>query len=201
MGGHILLLIGLKKECFPLSWCANKVKCVARSTMAAETLSSQEGLEDAIYHQELIDEILHLLFKIPIITYVDNRSVIEVLESTRQVDDKRLRIAISAIKESIFKYEIQLIKWCPGTSQLANSSAKKGAQSYLLPHTIQKCKIQHIDSKVYIDSYTISIDFLQIEELLIIHTVVFMDIYNNSAMTLQSHCQSPSKQKLITYEQ
>ena len=141
MGGHILLLIGLKKECCPLSWCANKVKCVARSTMAAETLSLQEGLEAAIYHQELIDEILHLLFKIPIIAYVDIRSVIEALESTRQVDDKRLRIAISAIKESIFKYEIQLIKWCPGTSQLANSSRKKGAQSCLLLHTIQKCKM------------------------------------------------------------
>ena len=96
----------------------------------------QEGLEDAIYHQELIDEILHLPFKIPITAYVDNRSVMEALESTRQVDDKRLRIDISGIKESTFKNEIQSIKWCPGASQFANTLTKKGAQSSLLLQTI-----------------------------------------------------------------
>ena len=59
--------------------------------------------------------------------------------TTRQVDDKRLRIDISAIKESFFfKNEIQSTKWCPGASQLANPLKKKGAQSNLLLHTIQK---------------------------------------------------------------
>ena len=72
MGRHILLLIGLHNECCPPSWCTNKIKRVVLSIIAAKTLSLQEGLEDAIYHQELIDEILHLPFKIPIIAYVDN---------------------------------------------------------------------------------------------------------------------------------
>ena len=52
-----------------------------------------------------------------------------------------MRIDISAIKESIFKNEIQSIKWCPGASQLANPLTKKGAQSNLLLHTIQKGRI------------------------------------------------------------
>ena len=82
MGRHILLLIGLHNECCPLSWCANKIKCVVLSIIATETLSLQEGLEDAIYHQELIDDIFHLPFKIQIIVYVDNLSIIEALEST-----------------------------------------------------------------------------------------------------------------------
>ena len=54
----------------------------------------------------MIDEILHLPFKIPITAYVDNRSIIEALESTKQVDDKHLRIDIGALKELIFKNEI-----------------------------------------------------------------------------------------------
>ena len=83
MGGYILSLIGSNNKCCPLSWCANKIKHVVQSTIAAKTLSLQEGLEDAIYHQELIGEILHLPFKIPIIAYVDNCSVIEALESTK----------------------------------------------------------------------------------------------------------------------
>ena len=66
--------------------------------MQPKHLSLQEGLEDAIYHQKLIGEILHLPFKIPIIAYVDNCSVIEAPESTKYVDDKRLRIDISEIK-------------------------------------------------------------------------------------------------------
>ena len=101
-------------------------------------LSLQEGLEDAIYHQELIGEILHLPFKIPIIAYVDNCSVIEAPESTKYVDDKRLRIDISEIKESVSKNEIQSIKWCPGASQLTNPLTK--VLNSLL-HTIQKGRI------------------------------------------------------------
>ena len=64
MGEHILLLIGLNNECCPLSWCAKKIERVVRSTIQ-QTLSLQEGLEDAIHHQDLIDKILHLPFKIP----------------------------------------------------------------------------------------------------------------------------------------
>ena len=54
-----------------------------------------------------------------------------------------MRIDISAIKDisAIFKNEIQSIKWCPGASQLANPLTKKGAQSNLLLHTIQKGRI------------------------------------------------------------
>ena len=77
-------------------------------------------------------------FKIRIIAYIDNRSVIEALESTKQADDKRLRIDISAIKESILKNEIKSVKWYPRMSKLAKTLTKKGDQSNLLLHTTQK---------------------------------------------------------------
>ena len=81
-------------------------------------------------------------FKIRIIAYIDNCSVIEALESTKQADNKRLRIDISAIKESILKNEIKSVKWCPRTSKLAKTLTKKGAQSNILLHTTQKGRIK-----------------------------------------------------------
>ena len=51
---------------------------------------------------------------LPIVAIVDNKSVNEALNSTKMVDDKRLRLDIAAIKESIRKNEVNEIKWAPG---------------------------------------------------------------------------------------
>ena len=91
-----------------------------RSTLAAETLSLQEGLEDAVYLHHLLRELLCLQDKaLPIIAYVDNKSLVEAVHSTKLVDDKRLRLDIGAIKESLHKREVVAIHWLPGMEQIA----------------------------------------------------------------------------------
>ena len=72
-----------------------------------------------------------MLFKqstVPIIVFVDNRDVVDAVYSTKLVDDKRLRIDISSLKEFISNGEIDVIRWCPGALQLANGMTKKGAK-------------------------------------------------------------------------
>ena len=50
----------------------------------------------------MLEDILGLQHKIiEIEAFVDNKSVIEAILSTRLVEDKRLRIDIAAIKESL----------------------------------------------------------------------------------------------------
>ena len=94
-------------KCCPLSGHANKIKRVVRSTIAAEALSLQEGLECGFYYRKMIEDMLDITTKtIPIIAYVDNKSVIEVVYSTKLVDDKRLRVDIAAISESLARNEI-----------------------------------------------------------------------------------------------
>ena len=93
-------------KCCPLFWHANKIKRVVRSTIAAEALSLQEGLECGSCYRKFIEDILGISNKtIPIIAYVDNKSVIEAVYSTKLVDDKRLRIDIAAISESLSRDE------------------------------------------------------------------------------------------------
>ena len=50
----------------------------------------------------MLENIIGIPHKtIPIIAYVGNKSVIEAVHSTKLVDDKRLRVDIVAISESL----------------------------------------------------------------------------------------------------
>ena len=137
MGAHIVFLVGTGNRCCPLSWTANKIKRVVRSTIAAEALSLLEGIEDAIFLRTLIEELFQFSSgTIPVDAVVDNKSVVEAIYSTRMVEDKRLRIDISAIKQ-FTESDVRSIQWCPGTMQLANSLAKRGAQTKQILDTFQ----------------------------------------------------------------
>jgi hypothetical protein len=139
---HVIWIVDNDSNSCPISWQANKIKRVVRSTIAAEALSLQDGLESSFYHRRIIEDILGLKHKtIPIEAYIDNKSVVEAVYSTKLVDDKRLRIDIAAIAESLASKEVDNIKWCPGDKQLANCMTKFGASSYELLQVIQTEKM------------------------------------------------------------
>ena len=76
----------------------------------------------------MLENILGIHHKtIPIIAYVDNKSVREAVSSTKLEDDKRLRVDIAAISESLARSEVSEIKWCPGNIHLADCMTKRGA--------------------------------------------------------------------------
>ena len=123
--GIIVLLTSSTGVC-PLSWRANKIKRVVRSTLAAETLAMQEGVDEAIYLQHLMSEVMPQE-EIPIDIYVDNRSLIDAITSTKLVADRRLRIDIASLKQTLEK--VRKVLWVPGQEQLADCLTKKGAYS------------------------------------------------------------------------
>ncbi len=100
-------------------------------------LSLQEGLEDVLYLRSLLLEILGMHIRLPIIAYTDNRGVIDARNLTGLVSDKRLRLDVSAIKEAREKMEISDVKWCPGSSQLANCMTKRGVGGKVLLSALQ----------------------------------------------------------------
>ena len=130
---YIVWLMDCHGKCSPLSWHAGKIKRVVRSTIAAEALSLQEGLESGFYYRKMLEDIFGISTKtIPVIAYVDNKSVIEAVYSTKLVDDKRLRVDIAAISQSLAKNEVNEIKWCPGKVHLADCMTKHGTSGYSL---------------------------------------------------------------------
>lgn len=70
---------------------------MVRSSISAEALELQEGIESAFYYRHIIEEVAGNPSKtVSIIAYVDNKSVMEAVYSTRLVHDKRLRVDIAA---------------------------------------------------------------------------------------------------------
>ena len=73
--------------------------------------------------------------------YVDNKSIIEAILSTRLVEDKRLRVDVAAIKESLQLHDVKKIQWVPGHLQLANPMTKQGASGFNLLKVLQSGKM------------------------------------------------------------
>ena len=137
-GAYIVWMMDKTGNCCPIAWNAHKIKRVVRSTLAAEMLSLGEGLEAGFYYRQMLEEILGLDFKtINIETYVDNKSIIEAVSSTRMVEDKRLWVDIATIQELLKFQEFNRIQWVPGHLQLANVMTKRGASGFHLLKVLQ----------------------------------------------------------------
>ena len=139
VGGQLIFLTDKNKSVALLDWHSGKVKRVVRSTLAAETLSLVEGLESAIYHRVLMSELSGKNTESFVIdAIIDNKSCVEALRSTSQIDDKRLRIEMGEIKELLHDRVIKEVSWVDGSAQIADCLTKKGASGLLLQQIIQK---------------------------------------------------------------
>ncbi len=137
-GAHMVWLVDdTNGRCCPITWHARKIKRVVRSTIAAEALSIQEGLESSVYYKQMVEEVLDISIHVPTVAYTDNISVIEALLSTKLVDDKRLRVDIAAIQEFLETSNKHEVRWCSGDNQLANCLTKQGASGYQLLEVLQ----------------------------------------------------------------
>ena len=106
--GHVIFLVDEYQQAAPLSWTANKVKRVVSSTLAAETLSLHECLNTAEYIRFMLAEAMKVdSITIPIHAHVDNDDLYKALHSTSMVSDKKLRIDIASIKQTMSEGDIQ----------------------------------------------------------------------------------------------
>ena len=111
----------------PIQWQSTCLKRIPKSTLAAETIAAVEGLEAAYLISKLFSEILFNSKKsVPVEVVTDNLSLYEAAHSTTSIQDKRLRIELGIIRESIAKEEIQL-KWVKTEFQLADCLTKQGS--------------------------------------------------------------------------
>ena len=144
--GHVIFITGKDGKSCPLSWTSNKVKRKVSSTLAAETLSLHDSLDEAIYLNSLIcetcfDNKCHTT-NIPIVAHTDNRSLHENLHSTKQVHEKRLRVNIAEIRRLLAEKEVKAVMWIQSSNQIADILTKKG---------VNPCAILDIFKKAHID--------------------------------------------------
>ena len=61
--------------------------------------------------------------------YVDNKSLVDALQSCKNVEDRRLRIDIAVLRDMLERREVEEVSWVNTSMQLADCLTKKGASS------------------------------------------------------------------------
>ena len=133
--GSIVFITG-NGRCAPISWMSRRVKRVVKSTLAAEGLALGDGLSEAIYLSSILQEMI-LVPKLPIIGITDHAGLHKNLNSTKLVDDKRLRVDLASIKEDLASGVVSEVALCESSMQLADALTKRGASGVKLLAVLQ----------------------------------------------------------------
>ena len=112
-----------------LAWQSRTLKRVVKSTLTEET-ALQEVIEAAIMIKTMFLEILNVDAPnqiLPIKCVTDSKSLHHAVYSTKTLTEKRLKIELCAIRESLEKQEIHSVIWVCSEDQLADCHTKEGA--------------------------------------------------------------------------
>ena len=83
-----------------MAWQSRKLKRVCSSTLAAEALAAIEAVNHGFLFKEILSEICHCN-DITIRVLTDNKSLFQTVPLLTVVEDKRLRIDIASLRESV----------------------------------------------------------------------------------------------------
>ena len=106
---------------------SGKVRRVVKSTLAAETLPLLDSAESAMNTAATIKEITKS--SIEIHSKVNNKSLVDAIYSSKNIEDRRLRISIAVIKDMLKNSELSGISWVASAMQLADCLTKRGAST------------------------------------------------------------------------
>ena len=128
-GGFISLLVDKNGFYCPVAWQSRKIRRVVKSTIAAECLAAVEAAEITLYIATVLIEILQSSTPIETCVLCDNRNLVNSVHSSTNLEDKRLLIDVSIIRDMLERKELTQFMWVPTEHQLANSLTKQGASS------------------------------------------------------------------------
>ncbi|XP_018008572.1 uncharacterized protein LOC108666247 [Hyalella azteca] len=127
-GGHVIFIVDSDGKRCPVTWQYKRLRRVVKSTLAAETLALLDSAEAGVYIATLLAECLNLsVGDFVVKCFVDNRSLVDAVHSTKAIEDKHLRINMAVLRDMLSKRDIQSITWVRSSLQLANVLTKIGA--------------------------------------------------------------------------
>ncbi len=141
--GYIVFILGKNNHCCPLTWKSGKARRVVKSTIGAETMALLDAMDESLYQKEILCQILSLSKNdLPIVGVVDHQGLWEAVRSTKLVEDRRLRIELAGVKESLQRGEIMEIRLCTSGEMLADCLTKKNADGRKLLAVLQSGILQ-----------------------------------------------------------
>ena len=105
----------------------SKLDRVVKSPFAAETLAQAAVADAGVLMAKMLEEMTGRT-KVIVKSLTDSQSLIDNLESSRVVQDFRLRVDLARLKEMIEVNEIRM-EWIEKSEQLADPLTKAGASN------------------------------------------------------------------------
>lgn len=132
-GGYMIFLKGRNEKLCPIAWAAKKIKRVVKSTLAAEALSLAEGLDACYFVRSILHEMINVKagHEILIKCFTDNKSLSQNIHSTKLISEKRLRLDLASIKESVSEGDVS-VTWIKTCNQISDCLTKAGADFHRL---------------------------------------------------------------------
>ena len=114
MGRMIFLSSHEEDKVAPIIWKAKTIPTVCKTVKDAETRAADKCVDDSIYIARCIKEIYtgergESQIKVDICT--DSQSLIDSIESTRQIDSKLLRPIVKFLKQMLDSQMVNNIRW------------------------------------------------------------------------------------------
>ena len=135
-GGYILCLAELTGKdsdatrFAPVTWRCKRVRRVARSTFAAETLVAVDAMDESVALNQLLTWLTG--WTVPVNLRVDCKSLHDHIYKSKGCTEKRLVVELESIKQAIRNEDINRVDWVETTQQLADALTKKMTPIHLL---------------------------------------------------------------------
>ena len=132
VGGRFLCIANGAGGCSPLAWKSKTIQQVCKSVKTAETRSLERGMEDAIYIARMINEFFSGNVsedQIEVEAKIDSKTLLDSLNSSKQVDEKSIRHLVAWIKQQMELNTVGNIDWVCSNEQVADVFTKKNVNT------------------------------------------------------------------------
>ena len=131
-GGYVSFIVDKNGVFSPVTWQSRKIRRVVKSTIGAECLAAVEAAEVTIFIATVIRDVLKLSSNIDSFLFCDNRNLVNAVHSSTNLEDKRLVLDVSILRDLVEQRELTEFLWIATDLQLADVLTKQGASSKLL---------------------------------------------------------------------
>ena len=145
--GFIIVLADINLNCCPLDWGSKRIKRVVKSTLAAETLAAQDGVDRAYLLSTILKELIGRTTSIQTILFTDSKSLYDTVGTSNMIKDQKLLVDMCALRESNERKEVEFC-WIPTEEQIADSLTKAGASNKLMIDVVSKGTLKGLTSVV-----------------------------------------------------
>ncbi len=140
-GGFISFIVDKNGLYSPVTWQSRKIRRVVKSTIAAECLAAVEAAENTIYIATLLGAIIKSP-RVDTFLFCDNRNLVNAVHSSTNLDDKRLVIDVSVLRDLVDQGELTKFLWVSTDCQLADVLTKQGASAKLLCEILNNLELR-----------------------------------------------------------